>query len=329
MALKGNACVAIVTASLAVGLSACGGSDENAIVVHVGNSAITKATVDHWTDVVRRGGAFTGFRGKPSSSTTRQMALSVLISSTGLIGEAERHGLPVSGHVADQAIAQQIQGSGGADLRKRLAATGQTIADFKLELEAELALEAIREELASRASQITTSDVVAFYRKNPREFGTPETRVVDIIEKLPSAPAATALVRRIGTGLRFARLAYHKQVVLTPGILNGPETKKRVDYAIFAARPGVASPPMRLGEGWAVFIVRKVLSARAEPLAKVHGEVVASLLTERKREVIRTAELEYKRHWISRTSCRPGYVAPGCAQYHGAPGEYADPFIED
>src|SRR5882757_4297920 len=75
---KGRACSGIAVAvSIVLGLSACGGAGESSDVVRVGRNAITKAAVDQWTNVVRRGGAFTGFRGAPRRGTPRQRALAL------------------------------------------------------------------------------------------------------------------------------------------------------------------------------------------------------------------------------------------------------------
>jgi parvulin-like peptidyl-prolyl isomerase len=321
--------IAVALASLVIGVSACSGSDERAVVIRVGDNAITKATVDHWTGVVRRGGAFTAFRGEPEGGTARQRAVALLITCEWLIAEAAREGLTVSRKVIAEAMAERTQGQAGVEFRKRLETTGQTVAGFELELRAELSLEAIQRALARRINTITPSEITAFYRDNLVSFGgTQEARVVDIIEKLPSASAATALVKRVGTGQRFTALAYHKEIVLSPGVLNGPATKKAVDYAIFAAHPGVVSRPMRFLEGWAVFVVRKVIPARSEPLDKVHDAVAADLRTQRKREVEDTFGQEYRARWTAVTRCRSGYVAAGCVEFRGDLSVHEDPFLE-
>jgi hypothetical protein len=245
----------------------------------------------------------------------------VLIAFEWLRHEAAREGLPISRQAVEEAVAERTQGQAGDEFRQRLAATGQDLPGFKLELEAEMALEAIRARLARRIAQFTEADVRAFYRSNPTLFGrVPESRVVDIVEHLPSSAAARALVRRVGVGPRFTRLAYHKEIVLSPGVLNGPATKKALDYAIFAARPGVVSQPMRFGDAWAVFVVRKVFPARApKPLAKVHAKAVAALLAYRKRTMTDAFEAAYRKRWRVRTSCSSDDSVSGCRDYHGRP----------
>lgn len=321
MRCKRNAYLATAAASLIVGLGGCSGSQDDAAAVRVAGRPISTATVDHWTEVVRRGGGFTPIRGEPHGGTARQRALAVLLAFEWLRGEAAREGLPISGRAVDEAVAERTRGQAGDEFRRRLATTGQDLPGFRLELEAEMALEAIRRWLAQRIAHVTEADVRAFYRSNPTLFGqVPEGRVVDIVEHIPGAPAARALVRRVGTGPRFTRLAYHKKIVLSPGVLNGPTTKKAVDYAIFAARPGVASQPKRFGDAWAVFVVRKVLPARPpKPLAEVRAKAVTALSSYRKRTITDAFEAGYRKRWTVRTSCSSGYIVPNCRDYHGRP----------
>jgi hypothetical protein len=150
--------------------------------------------------------------------------------------------------------------------------------------------------------------------------------VVDIIENIPSAAAATALVKRVGTGGGFAMLALHKKLAYSPGVLAGAASKKAVDYAIFAARPGVVSRPMRFFSGWTVFVVRKVIPPQPRPLAEVRAQVIAAYRQQRTREIFGVLGNEYTRRWVSKTDCREGYVVPGCAQYGGPLGSYENPF---
>lgn len=318
--------VLIAFASLALGIVACGGGDASEVVVRVGSIGITASAVDHWTRVVERGGAFTGFRGAPREANSRERALTLLISSYWLIGEAERRGLSVSNEAVRAAIAEREQAEGAGELRKRLADVGQTSAGLELEIRAELALEAIAEALSDEAARIDASDLLAYYRRNIGLFSAPRAWIVDIVEGLPTAAAAKALVRRVGTGREFTKLAIHKHIRDTPGVLTGPVAKKNVDRAIFSARPGAVSRPMRLNGGWAVFVVRKLLPPEPMSLASVRGTVLKRLRASRVQSTKAQFGEEFVQRWRSRTICRPGYVAPGCSERSGDLGSYEDPF---
>lgn len=324
---RARRCGAAVIALLSIGLSGCGGAGEHMVVVRIGRSAITKATIDRWTDAVRHGGAFTAAHGEPRAGSARARALALLISSDWLIGEAEREGLALSQEDVDQLLAEQMHGSQPASFEQHLAAGGQTLAGVKLEIRAELALEAIRERVAERAAApVTAAEARSFYRSNIGDFSTPAVSVTDIVENLPTAAAAKDLVKRVGTGRRFTQVAIRKKLAHSSGVLSGPADKKRVDYAIFAARPGVVSEPMQLAGAWTVFVVRKVIPARPQPFATVRDVAARGLQEQRRRELLGDLDREFGRYWRSRTTCRRGYVVAGCKQSGKALGAYEDPF---
>jgi hypothetical protein len=290
--------------------------------VRVGDHAISKATVDHWANVIRRGGAFSGFRGAPAHGTPRQRAVTALVTSTWLIDEAAHLGLMVPQQTIDRALAERKQSS---EFASRLRKTGQTVPDIEFEMKAELVGEAIREALARRAVRFTHRDLVDFYRANPHMFSGLEVRVTDLIENQPSPAAAAGLVKRIGGGRRFASRSIHELVSRTPGYMRTPEKVKLVE-AIFAAKPGVVSKPMRLNGSWAVFVVRKVIPPPLKSLASVHAEAARLLNVARQHAIASRFDHEYTTRWHAATSCKSGYVAPGCPQFTGQLESYEDPF---
>jgi hypothetical protein len=320
----GQAAKLLAILGVCAGLTACGGGGfgSDTTVVRVGNLAISKAVVDHWASVIKRGGAFSGFRGAPPRGTPRQRAITLLVTSNWLIAEAERQGVAAPEATVAQALVERER---SPEFHKRLRETGQTLAGVEFEMRAELAGEAIRAKLASGAAHFSPRDLVAFYRANPRLFSGLEARVTDLLENQPSPSAAAALVRRIGTGRRFAEMANHEQVSRTSGYMQTPEKVKLVE-AIFAARPGVVSRPMPLNGTWTVFVVRKLLPPKLKPLASVHAEASRLLNVARQHEIASVFDSEYRRRWSARTSCRSGFVAPGCPQYRGQLDAYEDPF---
>lgn len=315
--------VALIAAAL--GLSACGGLADSAIVAHVDDRTISKATVGHWSALINRGGGFNfgELRGK-AHGTARRRALALLISSDWLIGEAAREGIPVSErHVEEALVARENK---RPRLREHARETGQTVADIKLELSAELAAEALRAKLASRARDAPPREVTRFYRDHRELFSRPAVRVTDLIEGQPTAAAAAATVRRLGRGRRFAEQGIREHVTRTPNFMFTRD-KTRVVNAIFAARPGVLSRPLQLNKSWAVFVVRKAIPARpVKSLAEARAEILARLQASREGAIVREFDRVYTHRWRAATSCLPGYVAPGCRQSARTLQAYEDPF---
>jgi hypothetical protein len=83
---------------------------------------------------------------------------------------------------------------------------------------------------------------------------------------------------------------------------------------------------MKLNDLWAAFVVRKVIAGKPMSLASVRSAVLTQLIVHHQRQIILRFSPEYVAHWKAKTSCRDGYVSPGCPQYHPALGAYEDPF---
>lgn len=318
-AISGNTiarATVVVAVLLVAGLAACGADTQGPVVVRVSAARIGKTTVDHWARVIQRGGTLEGLRGE-QHGTARQRSLALLISSEWLRGEAERQGLAVSDHAVDLGLAERREANGGSEFEESLHATGKTVADVKLEIGAELAGKAIARRLARRATEITQREIADFYSRNRHLFVVPGEREVELIENLSSPSAATALVNRIGTGRRFSKMALREALKRNTGAASSTPDIEVVTDAIFAAPRGVVSQPMRLNHAWTVFVVRKVTPATLKPLANVRGEIIQRLTTRRRQEITAKFEQEYRVRWTARTSCRPGYVVQGCAQYTG------------
>jgi foldase protein PrsA len=301
----------------------CGAQSPTA--VRVGREMIDEATVAHWAEVIERGGAPGDFHGE-AHGTPRQRSLAFLISSRWLGGEAASLGSPISDGEVNRALDERELDEGRSEFEESLAGSGESTADAKLEIKTKLAAAAIRRRLAQQAAQLTQAEIESYYERNSLLFRHHEARNVDLIENLASPVAARALVRRIGTGAAFSKLASHEALAHNIAPNYEAPTKEAILRAIFAARAGVVSPPVRTRHGWAVFIVRKISPASIKPLDTVRAQVVELLTAKRERELTEVFKREYEARWRARTSCSRGYVVRGCAQYAGPVAVEEAPF---
>jgi hypothetical protein len=302
------------------GLTACGGTVHGTIVARVGGSTIREGEVAHWANAIAAGAMPAGTLTLPRSGSPRQAALGFLISSRWLIGQAAADGTPVSKRAVERVLRGRREAD-GEELVRGLGSTGRTSADARLEIEAELAVEAIRAPLLERASRITPRETLAYYRRHVISLGLGELRGVEIIEGLPSRAAALALVRR-STAASFSARALHEYLEL---ISTTDRQKAAVLRAIFTARPGVIGGPLRFN-GWTVFVVTRIVPPRRLPFSQARASAAALLIAERRRSFIGAFFEGYRNRWISRTNCQPSYIVRGCAQYRGTTGPEPNPF---
>lgn len=314
---------------VALTLGACGGSgaEGGPVVVRVGDFTIGKATVDRWALAIARGRPAGGLGGR-AGGAPRQRALASLISAGWLRGEAAAEGVAASSKAVDRALSERKEANGSAEFEESLHASGQTLADVRLEVEAELDAAAIRRKSAAATPPVTEAEVIAYYRAKRGMFRTPEVRRVDLLESLPSRAAATALVARIGTGPKFARKAFHESLERKPQRRSSDRADIRhVKREIFAARQGTASQPIRLNRHWAVFVVRQITAASTRPLVRVRGKIGERLSAQHRRRAFAAFAKAYRARWTAKTDCRPVYVVQGCAQYRGAVTAGEDPLL--
>ncbi len=311
--------------AIALGALGCGGAGRSPVAVRVGDSAIREAAVAHWARMIATGNRVEGFAAGGPGGPRRQ-ALELLIAAAWLRGEARALGVSPSGRAIDQALKERREANGPAEFEQSLRASGQTTADVRLEVQAELAAAAIRREVFGRVPAVGEPEVLAYYRAHRALFRVPEKRTVDLLEDLPSPGAARALVRGTGIGPAFARKAFHEQLQH-----NGSRTEpdiERVTKAIFAADVGVPSRPLRLNRHWTVFVVRKVVPTSYGPLQKVQGRIVVRLTVRHRARALAAFSNSYRARWTAKTSCRSGDVVQGCAQYVGPHGQL-DPLMNE
>jgi foldase protein PrsA len=327
--------IAAVVASLAA-LLGCGraGSDPTRAVARVGGAAITSATLGHWMSIMA--GEHTvpdppSYQAciahreaiEPGSikatleeecrhhyEELKQRALAFLISSQWLIGEAAE---------------QRLQASGGEVTRRLQSGTkpailqngGASVADERLAVDAERASAAIRRALGRREPGITQAQIADYYHHHLATYEHPEERDIYIVEHVPSAAEAARTRREVSSGMRDIRNIGLHELVRERHPAEAVPGKIALANAIFAARPHVLSGLLMFDREYAFFEVVHVAPAFVQPLVQVQAAIKTRLVGELQRRMLSQFVSAWRRKWIARTACRPGYVVQKCRQYTG------------
>jgi len=301
-----------------VALCACGSASRGPVVASVDGGAIHARAVEHWGGVLARGGIVMG-ASRLAGGSPRARAVGFLVASRWLAGQASEQGLRIPESDVQSRLEELKQAVPGGDsaFADSLHGAGETVADVELEIKTELARSSLRQALAARPSAVEEGEVERYYRENRARYLVPEHRQIDIVENLTSPAAARALARRIGTGPRLARIAYHENVE-RPRNYSTNGDKAAVERAIFSAKVGVLYGPMRLNHAYTLFVLRRVIPAAVKPLPRVRGAIVARLTARARKRALEAFTASYRSKWSARTSCRSGYVVPGCRQYAGS-----------
>jgi foldase protein PrsA len=304
----------------------CGGDSSGPTVVRVGDVSIGRSTVAHWSRALGREGAV-GSSFTQLTGSNREKALEFLIFADWLIDEAAGRGTPVSPGTIERRLREKIDAvpNGRTEFEQEAAATGRTVADVKLEIEAEAAATALRAAVLRGIPSVTRADVAEFYQRNHAQFRIEDSRDVDLIESIPTRSAAISLGKRIGAGKRFASRALHERVAKQTRNEAAHHDNHGLVDAIFAAQRGKVAAPVRFNHAWVLVVVRKIIPASVRPLAAVAEGIVAKLTSQRRRLALSSFARAFRSKWTAKTDCRPGYIVQKCSQYRGPMSPESNP----
>jgi PPIC-type PPIASE domain len=78
--------------------------------------------------------------------------------------------------------------------------------------------------------------------------------------------------------------------------------------AVFGARQGELTGPVKIDETWAVFVVERVKPPFQATLEQARDEIEELLASQRRRAVLASFTSRYR----AKTNCARGYRVPGC-----------------
>jgi hypothetical protein len=255
---------------------------------------------------------------QPSQDRQRQ-ALGFLISSDWLVGEAAARGLAVSAREVQRQFQELKSGwfpGGEAELREFLQATGQTEADVRLAIEAELASSRLSQMVVKGEHRITQAQIARYYRKNFQRFRVlPEERDFDILEHLKSRGAVSKVRREVAAGRSFARMTLHESLERPRSFAAVGANQRPIVRAVFSTRPGVLGGPVKFDNLDTLFEVTRIVPATWQTLVQAEDLIKRWLAAEQHRRVLTGFVRSWRRKWTARTDCLAGYVVQKCRQF--------------
>jgi foldase protein PrsA len=325
-----------IAVCLAVGLSACGGGDNDVpsnAVAEVDGQPITNEEFDHWVNVVARtqqqqqaGGSkkkkFTP--PKPGSAEYKQVANQVaqfLISSRWIAAEAKDRDLTASDDEVKRSFERTRDQSFPSKkaYERFLKTSGQTQQDIDFRVRSDVLATKVRQEVTKDAQQISDSDVEDYYKQNEAQFSQPERRDLQVVVNKDQAKANEALSKLQG-GESFKKVvktystdpATKQQDGRLLGIAQGQQ-EKALDSAVFAAKKDQLVGPVKTQQGYYVFKVVKVTPATKQSLGQSSEGIRQLLISQTQQKALDNFTQGFRKKWRDKTNCRKPYVIPDCS----------------
>jgi foldase protein PrsA len=258
----------------------------------------------------------------------QQEVLGFLISSTWVLGEANSLGVKIS----DDEVKKQFekiksqQFPKPAEFEKFLANSGQTVSDLLLRVKLNLLSSKIQQKIVKEKSKVSQAQIAKYFKSNPKRFGVAEKRDLLIILTKTEAQAKKAK-GEVESGKSFESVAKKVSIDPTtkavggklPGVVKGQETKA-LDAAVFAAKQGTLSGPVKTPFGYYIFEVQSITPGSQQTLKQAEASIKSQLAATQQQTALSTFTKEFKKKWMGKTECRVGYVVADCKGYKAPKG---------
>jgi len=317
-------------------------------VASVAGKPITRGTLLHWMEIggaskqevpepasvtsciaaLRSGQALAQLKGGCKERYQKLMvpALNGLIHSQWLLGEAAEEGITLSPVELEHEF-EKSTGGGGPILRQVLKQTGQTVEDIKFNLKVGQLSDRIYERVEREVPKVTDARLASYYERHKQSFAVPLERDLRIVRTASDAAARKAL-SELRSGKSFASVVKGVRVLqpvgTKEGLLLGLSPKEFSEpilaKAIFRARPSTLVGPVKIFLGYYVFEVTRIHPPRQKTLSEVRATLRRQLPELLHNQTLSHAVALFRRKWIARSDCRPGYVVEDCRQYKPSKG---------
>jgi foldase protein PrsA len=250
--------------------------------------------------------------------------LPFLIQTIWIQGEAADRGVKVTQAKLDSSFQQARNASTPplkttAEMNSFLAKSGETIADLKWYLYVKLLFAQVELKVQKEASKVSSAQIAAYYTKNLAALTKPATRNLHLVETASQATAATVKSLLSG-GSTYATVAPKYSIDPTTKTVGGrmvgvspSELNAQLSAAVFAAKQGVLSGPVKTAFGYYVFTVDSITPSSVPSLA-AETATIRSLITQQQVAKAENAlQSGLTKKWSPRTSCRSGYVVSLCS----------------
>jgi foldase protein PrsA len=195
-----------------------------------------------------------------------------------------------------------------------LAESGETVADLKWRALEYLLEGGIVAKVKAGAAKVTAAQIATFYKSHASEFSEPARRNIEFVLVAKAGTAATVKSLLSG-GASYATVAKKYSIDpttknkggVTDGVVQGEETPL-FSTAIFKARVGVLTGPVKTAFGYYVFTVTKAIPGSVVSLAAATAGIKSELKTAHQTTALNSLQANFTKKWRARTRCASGYL---------------------
>jgi foldase protein PrsA len=257
---------------------------------------------------------------KQEYEALRDQVLQLLISFEWIEGEAKEMDIKVTDAEVKKSFDKQKKEAfpKAADFEKFLKDSGQTEEDILKRVRLDTLSNKIREKVTKGKDKVTDAQITEYYNKNKQRFAQPERRDLRIVLTKGEAKARQAK-RALKRGQSFKQVAKKYSIDQAskaqggklPAVAKGQQ-EKALDAAIFKAKKGALTGPVKTQFGYYLFEVMKVTKASQQTLAQAKPTIKQTLASQNQQKALDKFVKSFRKRWKERTDCQDGYRTQDC-----------------
>src|SRR5215203_5332412 len=257
---------------------------------------------------------------KQEYEALRNQVLQLLISFEWIEGQAKDMNIKVKDSEVKKSFDKQKKEAfpKDADFQKFLKDSGQTEEDILQRVRLDTLSNKIREKVTKGKDKVTDAQITEYYNKNKQRFAQPERRDLRIVLTKDEAKARQAK-RAIERGQSFKSVAKKYSIDQAskaqggklPAVAKGQQ-EKALDAAIFKARKGELTGPVKTQFGYYLFEVMKVTKASQQTLAQAKPTIKQTLASQNQQKALDKFVKSFRKRWKAKTECAAGYRTQDC-----------------
>jgi foldase protein PrsA len=230
-------------------------------------------------------------------------------------GEAKDQGIKVTDEEVKKSFEEQKKQvfPKEADYQKFLKQQGQTEDDILQRVKLDLLSNKIRDKVIKGKDKVSDAQIEDFYNKNKERFAQPERRDLHVVLTKAEAKAKAAK-QALDSGDSWKSVAKQYSIDQASKAQGGKlpaQTKgsleKALDQAVFSAKKGEISGPVKTQFGYYVFEVDKVTKATQQSLEQAKETIKQTLQSQNQQKALDAFLKDFEKKWKDRTECREGY----------------------
>ena len=342
-------------------LAACGSSVPSGAVLKADNVTVSKATFTRWlVGSARTGNGQNGGGPLPDAPTftrciaatkavapkpakglpptndlqykaqcqsryaqLREQTANFLVSATWIDLEAERQNVSVSDADVKKEFEKARVGAfpKAKDFVNFMKKAGLQQADLLYRERTQLLQQKITEKINKSVKKPTDAELQAFYNKNKSQFGTPETRTLEVILNVDKRKAEAGKKAVLG-GMKWAvatkKFSSDTTTTESGGVLRDVQRgqgEKAFDDAVFAAKQGEIVGPINTSSGYYVFRVTAIRKANFQPFAQLKPQILATVTQQKNQEALTKFGKDYQKRWRAKTECAHEALVANCHNF--------------